>query len=91
MAFKYSYTTYMDAIVIFQSEYEYDQFSLYVKANIAHYEELYKMQGDEGLPHFPELEHLVMDAFKKEYRDALVMKNMLEDFRTDTTSPIHET
>ena len=83
---KYAYTTYMNAIVVFQSEYEYDQFSLYVKSNIDRYEELFRKQGDEGLPHFPKLEHLVMDVFKKEYRDALVIKDMLEDFRMDTGS-----
>lgn len=34
------------------------------------------------MPHFHELKGYNMDHFRKEYRDALVMKQMLEEFRT---------
>lgn len=78
---EYSYIRYMDAVVTFQSEYEFERFALYVKSNMSRYAELYAEQGDEGLPLFPDLEHLNMDVFKKTYRDTLVMKRMLEEFR----------
>ena len=75
----------MDAVVTFRSKYEYEQFVLYVKSNMSRYAELYAEQGDKGLPFFPDLEHLNMDILKKAYRDTLVMKRMLEEFRTDNT------
>ena len=83
---EYSFNTYMQAVVIFKSNFEYDQFEKYVKANILRYDELYLEQGEEGLPHFPELKGYVMDAFKKEYRDVLIIKRMLEEFRHRSTS-----
>ena len=79
---EYTYTQYMHAVVTFLSYYEYEQFALYVKANTSRYTELYVEQGDEGLPYFPDLKHINMDVFKKEYRDSLVMKKMLQEFRT---------
>lgn len=38
------------------------------------------------MPTFPELRGYNMDHFRKEYRDALVMKKMLEEFRTGILS-----
>ena len=37
------------------------------------------------MPYFPELNGYVMDSFKKEYQDALVIKKMLEEFRAGTS------
>ena len=78
---EYSYINHMAAVAIFQSKYEYEQFARYVKSNIARYEELYSKQGDDGLPYFPKLKDFNMEVFKKAYRDTLVIKKMLEEFR----------
>ena len=81
-----SYINHFHAILIFASKIEYLNFLDYVKNNLARYKSLYKQQGDSMLPHFPELKNYIMDHFKKEYRDALVMKKMLEEFRCGYTS-----
>jgi len=64
-----------------------EQFALYVKTNMSRYSELYAEQGDKGLPSFPNLEYLNMEVFKKAYRDTLIMKKMLEEFRTSASYP----
>lgn len=84
---EHSYIKHMAAVVTFQSKYEYEQFAHYVKANMESYEELYKEQGDDDLPYFPDIKHLNMDVFKKAYRDTLIMKKMLEEFRTSDSYP----
>ena len=77
-----SYVNYFKAVLIFSSKIEYRQFLSYVKHNLDRYKSLYEQQDDAMMPHFPELKGYVMDHFRKEYRDALVMKKMLEEFRT---------
>ena len=78
---EYSYRTYLNAIAVFKSEHEYKQFLRYVKNNKEHYDELFVQQNNAALPYFPDLKGYVMDAFKKDYKDALIIQKMLEDFR----------
>lgn len=79
---EYSYDTYMGSVVIFESKFEYEQFIRYVKVNMPRYQKLYSEQGEEGMPYFPNLDGYVMDAFKKEYRDAIIIKRMLREYRS---------
>ncbi len=81
-----SYINHFRAILIFSSRAEYRQFIDYVKNNLVRYKCLYEQQGDTMMPTFPELRGYNMDHFRKEYRDALVMKKMLEEFRTGILS-----
>lgn len=80
--YEYDLSRFMECVLLFNSDVEREQFEQYVKQNESHYHELYSAQGDTGLPHFPNLEGYVMDEFKKDYRNSLVMQKMLVEFRT---------
>ena len=71
----------MECVLVFDSENERKQFEMYVKQNESHYRELYSAQGDAGLPYFPVLEGYNMEKFREDYRNALVMQKLLEEFR----------
>lgn len=79
---EYAYRNYMRAIVVFNSQYEYRHFMRYVRSNQKHYQDMCTQIKDAELPPFPDLNGYNMDHFKKEYRDALVMKRMLEEYRS---------
>ena len=81
---EYSHRTYMRSILVFESDYEYEKFKHYVKNNMSRYKELYSEQDTTSLPHFPQLKGFDMSVFIKDYKDALVAKKMLEEFRTGT-------
>lgn len=83
---EYSYNTFLNAVIVFRSDDESKCFFEYVKNNCARYHELYTKQGDAGLPYFPVIQGLNMDAYKKEYRDALVLQKMLLEFRNQPTA-----
>lgn len=87
---EYAYRAYMRSMIVFRSEREHKQFIRYVKENKERYNVLYAQQGDKGLPHFPEIEGYIMDTFKNEYRDALVIQKMLTEFRNGTLAEITE-
>lgn len=78
---EYSYRTYMSSIILFESKHEHEHFFNYVMQNIQHYHDLYTQQGNNGLPYFPDLKGYVMDGYRKDYRDALVLQKMLREFR----------
>lgn len=79
--YEYALGRFMECVLLFDSEFERKQFEMYVKQNESHYRELCSAQGDTGLPYFPILEGYNMDGFRENYRNALVMQKMLEDFR----------
>lgn len=60
---EYSYRDYMNAIIVFDSENECNQFFDYVKRNNEKYRELCVQRGDIGLPHFPEIQGMIMDGY----------------------------
>ncbi len=70
---------FLECILIFDSELEKASFDKFVKDNYSHYN---TSDFEGNLPHFPNIEGYVMSAFKKDYLDALVLKKMLNDFRT---------
>ena len=81
---EFTYIRHFRAVLIFASKMEYQKFLDYVNSNLHRYKSLYAKQGDTMMPHFPDLKGYVMEHFRKEYRDALLMKQMLEEFRTRT-------
>ena len=87
---EYSFRKYMQSLAVFRSKYEYKQFLSYVRSNKEHYNDLCIHQGDTGLPHFPELNGYIMDGFRKDYRDALVIQTMLKEFRAGKQSITRE-
>lgn len=87
---EYSYCGYMRAIVVFRSEHEYKSFLNYVQTHMEEYHEIYKRRGDADLPHFPSLSGYDMEHLKKDYKDALVMCDMLNEFRATGQTMITE-
>lgn len=78
---KYSHSIYMNAVVIFKSKDEYKCFLNYVRTHMKEYHSIYTKMSTTGLPHFPNLPGYKMDSFAKEYKDAFVMQQMLNEFR----------
>lgn len=87
---EHSYRGYMRAIVVFRSEHEYKSFLNYVQTHMEEYHEIYKRRGNTGLPHFPNLSGYDMEHLKKDYKDALVMCDMLNEFRATGQTMITE-
>lgn len=87
---EYSYRGYMRAIVVFRSEHEYKSFLNYVQTHVGEYHEISKRRGNTGLPHFPSLSGYDMEPFKKDYKDALVMCDMLSKFRATRQTMVTE-
>ena len=87
---EYSYQDYMRAIVVFRSEHEYKSFLSYVQTHMGKYHEICERRGNVGLPHFPNLSGYDMEPFKKGYKDALVMCDMLSEFRAARQTMITE-
>lgn len=87
---EYSYRGYMRAIVVFRSEHEYKSFLNYVQTHVGEYHEISKRSGNTGLPHFPSLSGYDMEPFKKDYKDALVMCDMLSKFRATRQTMVTE-
>ena len=84
----YPYREFMRAVLVFASEGEKNAFFEYVKGNYTLYRELYLKQGDKDLPIFPEKKGMNMEVFKREYRDALVLRKMLAEFRVQRFNPL---
>ncbi len=78
---EHSYAIYMTAVVVFESESEYKSFLNYVETNMKRYHSICSKMGTAGPPFFPDLPGRRMDTFEKEYKDALVMRQMLCEFR----------
>lgn len=81
--YEYAFQQFIECILIFKSKNEREQFEKYIKTHETKYRELYSAQGDTGLPYFPNLEGYIMDGFKKDYRNALVMQKMLTEYRIE--------
>lgn len=76
----YAFRRFSECFLLFNSESERLRFEAYIKQNENRYRELYSEQGDTGLPFFPDLEAYIMEEFKKDYRNALVLRKMLAEF-----------
>lgn len=80
---EYSYRKYMEVVLSFNSESEHKAFVRYVQAKKARYDELDAQIADYQMPIFPDIKGYVMEHFKREYRDALIMQQMLTEFRME--------
>lgn len=78
---EYSLETYLKSVIIFSSEYEKQCFLDYLKSNIKKYKMISEKITENYLPYFPKLKGYTMEKFKKDYKDAIVVKKMLEEFR----------
>lgn len=87
---EYSYQDYMKAIIVFWSERECKSFLNYVQTHMEEYHEIYKRRGNTDLPHFSNLSGYDMEHLKKDYKDALVMCDMLNEFRATGQTMITE-
>jgi hypothetical protein len=70
----------MEVILLFDSEQERKLFKDYVVAN---WNDRGKYENAIHLPHIPQLEGYVEDAFKDDYEHALILQCMLKDFRKE--------
>lgn len=75
---KTAHDKFMKCLLVFISDYEKECFDRYVKE---HYSSFAASYDIDCLPHFPEIDGYNMDAFRKEYSDALILNAMLAGFR----------
>lgn len=69
---------FMACILVFDSEMEKNMFNHYIRKEYLNHDiHLF----DDDLPYFPELEGYNMEVFKKRYLDALLLKQLLNNFR----------
>lgn len=73
-----SHNRFEECILIFESENEKEAFKQYVFYNWSKKEKLYTKMW---IPYFPQIEGYKMAELKKQYRNAQVLKRMLEEFR----------
>lgn len=83
---EYSYKSFMNGILQFNSDVEKNKFESFVNNNLQLFQELYTKNGDSGLPYFPTIPGIITELYKGDYREALVLKEMLQHFRKLKTS-----
>lgn len=69
---------FLECVLVFDTELEKEEFDIFVVCNYGKYN-LNKLKN--RLPHFPEIEGYIMDEFKKQYVNTLLLQRMLNDFR----------
>ena len=79
---EYSYSSFMNVISVFQSENEYKLFLNYLLTHMEKFNEICNQLGTTRLLHSPRQTGDNMNKFKKEYQDALAVRQMLSEFRT---------
>lgn len=78
---EYSFMTYMQMVVVFQSSAEYECFLSYLRNHKMEYDEMYNQIGDQGIPHIPIRKLFDVETTRKECRDAFIINQMLREFR----------
>ena len=79
---EYSYRSFMNVISVFQSENEYKLFLNYLLTHMEKFNEICDQLGTTRLLHSLRQTGDNMNKFKKEYQDALAVRQMLSEFRT---------
>lgn len=69
---------FLDCVLIFDSEFEKVRFDKFVTRKYSYYK---SSDFTANLPYFPHIEGHKMSAFKKDYMNALILQQMLSDFR----------
>ena len=78
---EYSYRAYMRAVVVFQTEHEYNELLSYIQKHEEEYERMCSRITD--LPYFPVSDNCEKVRFEREYREALAVKRILDKIRTE--------
>ncbi len=74
----YDYSRYMETMLLFDNEDEKKAFEEYVYVNNEAYNNIFAKQKE---PYMPQLDGYNMEEMKKEYRNGMALKIMLEQFR----------
>lgn len=69
---------FLECVLIFDTESEKEAFERYV---ICNYQKYNTNEFINQLPYFPDIEGYIMDEFKKQYLNSLLLQQMLKDFR----------
>ncbi|KOP69295.1 hypothetical protein AMS62_26925 [Bacillus sp. FJAT-18019] len=70
---------FLECVLVFDSEFEKVRFDKFITEKYSYYND---SDFTANLPHFPRIEGYKMSVFKKDYMNALILKKMLNDFRT---------
>lgn len=73
-----SHNSFMECVLVFESEDEKGAFKEYV-LNLWHRKEEYSK--DIWLPYFPNIEGYIMEEFEKQYMNVQILKRMLVEFK----------
>lgn len=73
-----SYRKFMECMIVFDSEDEKESFKEYV---LSVWHDNHKYSQDIWIPHIPEIKGYITDAFKQEYKDVQILKNIFEEFK----------
>ena len=76
---RYSHDNYFEVILLFESDNERKQFHHYVERNWGKRSEYLNLVN---CPDIPQIKGYKKDAFKEEYENALILKIMLNNFRS---------
>ncbi len=75
----YEYQKYMEVILLFSNKDEKNEFEAYVNN---HLDEFDRLVSEQQAPYMEPISNYVMSAFEKEYKAALALQIMLNNFRT---------
>lgn len=80
-----SFRAFMKGILEFKSEYERECFVKYVNHNPVLFQKLYVAHGDADLPFIETVGGKPSEKYRRAYKDALVLKELLQKFRQQQT------
>lgn len=72
---------FMECMLAFDSKDEKESFKKYVKSV---WSDNYKYSQKIWVPHIPEIKGYITDAFKEEYRNVQILKNIFEEFKQNS-------
>lgn len=73
-----AYRRYIESILIFDNQREYDSFKLYAEKN------WFTLKYDEimgTIPHIPQIENLIIETYEEEWKNFYKLKYLLEKYR----------
>lgn len=78
---QYSISKFLSTVIVLNDSNELECFKEYVRCN---FEDARKKYCDEiNLPYFPNIKGYIMDVFKEEYLQSIILNKMLEEFRVE--------
>jgi len=73
-----SHRKFMECVLVFDSEEEKESFKEYV---LSVWHDNHKYSQNIRIPHIPEIKGYITDAFKKEYKEVQILKNIFKEFK----------